>query len=196
MNDIVNLMKQRRTIRKYKSRQISERELDAILEAGLHAPSAGGRQSPIILACQNAEINAELGKLNKIQMELQMGQRKVSPGTVSAEQPSILDDENIKSAFYSAPTVLTLFAPKNNFNFTGDCFVAAQNMIIAACSLGIGSCMVARSAETFSTERGMEIQKKWGVSDELEAKVHVTLGYIDGVEPMYKSRKENRVVRV
>jgi nitroreductase len=64
---------------------------------------------------------------------------------VSAEQPSIRDDPSIKNGFYDAPTVLTLFARKDIYNLTGDCFVAAENMIIAAHSLGIGSCIVGRA---------------------------------------------------
>jgi len=192
MNDFINMMVKRRTIRKFKNEQISENELATIINTGLHAPNAGGRQSAIIVVCQDKELNDELGKINK---EIGLsGHKTPILGTISSEQPSILDDENIKSAFYGAPTVLTLFAPKDIYNLTGDCFVAAQNMIIAALSLGIGSCMIARSSETFDTERGKEIQKKWGVGEEYEARIHVVLGYIDGNEPSYKPRKENRII--
>lgn len=201
MNDFIRLMVSRRTIRRYKTEQITEDELSAILEAGLHAPNAGGRQSAIIVVSQNAELNDELGKLNRnSEMERRNGNnakmKKPEMGTVSTEQPSIIDDENIQSAFYGAPTVLTLFAPKGLYNLTGDCFVAAQNTVIAAASLGIGSCIVARASETFATGRGREIQKVWGISDEYEARVHVTLGYPKDNAPTYKARKEDRVIRV
>lgn len=191
MNDMINMMVTRRTIRRYKPDQILEQELSAILDAGLHAPNAGGGQSAIIVVSQNADINNELGAINRVAHPL-----KPEMGRVSKEQPSIADDINIKSAFYSAPTVFTLFAPKGLYNCTGDCFVAAENMIIAAQSLGIGSCMVARATETFETERGREIQKLWGIDDRYEARVHLALGYPEGNPPSYKPRKENRIVRV
>lgn len=79
-------------------------------------------------------------------------------GRVSKEQPSIIDDSNIKSGFYNAPTVITIFEKKDNYNQTRDCFVAAENIIIAAWSLGIGSCIVGKADKTFDTSQGKEIQ--------------------------------------
>ena len=192
MNKIIKNMLERRSIRKYRPEQITQEELKAILEAGLHAPNAGGNQSAIIVACQNAELNEELGKISR-QVE-SLG--KVRLGRVSAEQPSILDDENIRSGFYGAPTVITLFAKKDSYTLSGDCFMAAENIVLAAHSLGIGSCVVCRAGITFNTERGMEIQRNWGIGEEYKARIHVTLGYPDGNMPSYKPRKENRVIVV
>lgn len=188
MNETINMMKHRRTIRKYKPEQISDEELNAILDAGLHAPNAGGSQSAMIIACQNTALNDELGKINR-NAETNIGP---NAAPVSADQPSIRDNPSIKSGFYNAPTVLTLFAKKGIYNLTGDCFVAAENMVIAAQSLGIGSCIVGRAGDTFAAERGKEIQTSWGISDEYEARLHVTLGYPEGNEPKYKERKEGR----
>lgn len=189
MNDIINMMKDRRTIRRYKPGQIREAELTAILDAGLHAPNAGGAQSAVIVACQNPRINEELGIMNR------NAETNIGPGAapVSSEQPSIRDDPSLKSGFYGAPTVLTLFARKGIYNLTGDCFVAAENMVLAAQSLGIGSCIVGRAGSTFSTERGREILKSWGIGDAYEARLHVTLGYPEGDAPKYKVRKDGRV---
>ncbi|MDR0324934.1 MAG: nitroreductase family protein [Oscillospiraceae bacterium] len=192
MNDIVKMMTERRTIRRFRPEQISEKELNAILEAGLHAPNGGGGQSAIIVACQNIELNNELGRISR-NVENITGAKM---GRVSSEQPSIVDDENIINGFYDAPTVLTIFAQKDNYNQTGDCFVAAENMIIAAWSLGIGSCIVGRSAKTFATERGKEVQAVWGLHDEYEARLHVALGYPEGNTPSYKPRKNGRVIRI
>jgi nitroreductase len=192
MNETIKLMLNRRTIRRYKAKQIDERELQAILDAGLHAPNAGGGQSAIIVACQNTALNDELGRISRM-AETNIGS---NAAPVSSEQPSIRDDPNIKSGFYGAPTVLTLFARKDLYNLTGDCFVAAENIIIAAHSLGIGSCIVGRAQQTFGTERGKAIKAAWGIGEEYEAKLHVTLGYPEGNAPSYKPRKEGRIIRV
>ncbi|MDR1641307.1 MAG: nitroreductase family protein [Clostridiales bacterium] len=189
MNQVIDTMVKRRTIRKFKADQISDEELNAILEAGLHAPNAGGGQSSIIVVSQNAELNERLGKLSR-NAENITGARM---GRVSSEQPSIIDDESIKSAFYGAPTVLTIFA-KPGYNLTGDCFAAAENIVVAAWSLGIGAYIVGRCAKTFSTEEGAKIQEMWGLDGEFEARVHVVLGYPDGKEPSYKPRKDGRVI--
>lgn len=192
MNELNNMLIQRRTIRRYRQEQISQEELNEILEVGLHAPNAGGGQSAIIVACQNAELNEELGKISRGVETL----THVRMGRVSSEQPSIVDDERIKSGFYGAPTVITIFAKKDNYNQTGDAFVAAENIVVAAWVLGIGSCIVGRAYMTFATERGKEIQRAWGISDEYQARIHVTLGYPEGNSPSYKPRKEGRILCV
>jgi nitroreductase len=194
MNGIINNMIERRSIRKYKTEQITETDLEAILQAGIYAPSAGSRQSAIIVVCQNAEINTALGKINKAAFK---GSMSTETSYISKEQPSIADNAAIQSAFYDAPTVLTLFAPKQFLNSAADCYVAAQNIMLAAHSLGIGSCMVARAEDTFSSDLGRRIQKEWGIDETYEAKIHITLGYpADAKPPVAKPRKDGRIIRI
>jgi nitroreductase len=190
MNEVIMCMLERRSIRRYRPEQITDEELNAILEAGLYAPNAGGRQSAVIVACQNAEINVSLGKINKAAFR---GRFSTEDAYVSKEQPSIADDDSIESAFYNAPTVLTLFAPLNFLYSSADCYAAAQNMALAAHSLRIGSCIVARAEDTFTTELGRQLQKEWDIEDGFEAKVHLTLGYPASTLPKAKPRKENRL---
>jgi nitroreductase len=194
MNDIINTMIERRSIRKYKTEQITEAELEAILQAALYAPSAGSRQSAIIVVCQNAGLNTALGKINKAAFK---GRMSTETAYISKEQPSIADNAAIQSGFYDAPTVLTLFAPKNFLYSAADCYVAAQNIMLASYSLGVGSCMVARAEDTFSSELGQQLQKEWGIDETHEAKIHVTLGYPDYAKPpAAKPRKDGRIIRV
>jgi nitroreductase len=194
MNEIINNMLERRSIRKYKPEQIAEETLNIILLAGTYAPSAGGRQSPVIVACQNAGINDRLGKINKAAFK---GRISTAQSYVSREQPSVADDVSLKSGFYGAPTVLTLFAPKNFLYSVADCSAAAQNIMLAAHSLGVGSCMVARAEDTFADEPEQHLQQQWGIDSAYEAKMHVTLGYpSDDVPPKAKPRKEKRIIRV
>lgn len=61
---------------------------------------------------------------------------------VSREQPSIADDPKLINAFYDAPTVITMFAPKDFLFSVDDCAVAAENMMLAADALGVGSCYI------------------------------------------------------
>ncbi|MCH5229440.1 MAG: nitroreductase family protein [Muribaculaceae bacterium] len=190
MNKVIEDILSRRTIRNYKPEQIKPEELNEILETGLYAPTAGGRQSPLMLVCQNREINNILGKIN----------RKVfghanSDGIkfVSETQKSIADDDNIKSAFYDAPTVITLFAPKNWVYGVHDCTSMAITMALAAWSLGIGSCYVSRAEETFDTEFGKKVMKECGISPDYVASVHLCLGYPKDITNHAKPRKEGRI---
>ena len=55
MKDGLNALYERRSVRKYKSEQISDGELEQILKAGLCAPSAMNRQPAIIIAVQDKD---------------------------------------------------------------------------------------------------------------------------------------------
>ena len=63
-HDFLEIIKTRRSCRKFQDRQISRVELDAVLEAGTYAPSAGGRQSAFIVAVQNKEQRKKLAAMN------------------------------------------------------------------------------------------------------------------------------------
>lgn len=61
--------------------------------------------------------------------------------------------------------------------------------MLAAHSLGVASCLIARATETFISDRGKEIQEIWGIDDSYEAKTHVILGYPNVELPKPKERK-------
>jgi nitroreductase len=207
MNEIIQNIVTRRSIRKFQTQQVDEESLTEILLAASYAPSASGRQSPLIVVCQNEKINDELGKINRVlAQQLRAGPlfQQINAQTPTAEQnqadtpkdTASIADPALESAFYGAPTVITLFAPKNWYNFTMDCAVAAQNIALAAHSLGVSSCIIARALETFETETGKQYMKKWNIDETYEGKIHVLLGYMNGKTPEAKPRKEGHILRV
>lgn len=188
-------MLKRRSIRRFRKEQINDEELDTILHAGLYAPSAGGRQGVIFVVSQDKETNERLGRIKRQHFH---GRISTSDVYVSKEQPSIADDASIKNAFYDAPTLITLFAPKKFLYAESDACVAAENMLLAATSLGIGSCYIGSAWDSFDDPFGQEILRKWGVRCDYYAVLHVLLGYpedpIDEIKG--KPRKEGRIIRI
>lgn len=63
-NQLLELIKTRRSCRHYKAEQVSDELLNAVLEAGEYAPTGHGLQDPIIVAVQNDDIKAQLARLN------------------------------------------------------------------------------------------------------------------------------------
>lgn len=186
--DILDLMKERRAIRKYQDKQIATTDLEKIIEAGLYAPNAGGGQRARIVAVHNKELTAKIGKLNLAHFD----RNHLVGGFVSSEQPSIIDDPTIKSGFYGAPTVCVIFGAKNFLYSIPDAFCCAQNMVLEASNLGISSCIIARGEETFDNEYGKALLTKWGIPDTDVARCFVILGYCDGNYPAKKPRKAGR----
>ena len=186
--DVLDLMKERRSIRKYQDRQIDREDLEKIIEAGLYAPNAGGGQRARIVAVHNKELSEKIGRLNLARFD----RSKLAGGYVSAEQPSVIDNPDIKSGFYGAPTVCIIFGAKNFLYSIPDAFCCAQNMVLEAANLGIASCIIARGEETFDNEIGRALLKEWSIPDTDTVRCFVILGYCDGEYPKVKPRKDNR----
>ena len=186
--DILDIMKERRSIRKYQDRQIDREALEKIIEAGLYAPNAGGGQRTRIVAVHNKELAEKIGRLNLARFD----RSRLAGGYVSSEQPSVIDNPDIKSGFYGAPTVCVIFGARNFVYSIPDAFCCAENMVLEAANLGIASCIVARGEETFDNEVGRALLKEWDIHDTYTACCFVILGYCDGAYPRVKPRKDNR----
>lgn len=193
MPDIMEAILHRRSIRRFDERQIDEAGLQKILEAGLHAPSAGGRQGVVFAVCQDRRTNMRLGRIKRANSTPRMA----SAGNyVSREQPSIADDPKLTDAFYGAPTVVTLFALKGFLFSAEDCALAAENMMLAADALGIGSCYIGQGWTAFDDPFGQETLKKWDIRTDYYAVMQLLLGYPreGDPHPSAKPRRSGRVL--
>lgn len=185
---LMDIIKSRHSIRKYTDVQISREDLELILEAGNYAPNAGGGQRSMMVGIRNKELTTKIGIMNLAKFD----RSKLAGSYVSKEQPSTIDDPTIQNGFYGAPSVVAIFG-QNNFMFRiADAFCCAENMVLQATELGISSCIISRGEETFVSPEGQELLKEWNVPENYSAICFVILGYIDGVEPHTKPRKENR----
>ena len=171
-NEVLNAIKTRRSIRKYKAEQITDEQLDAILEAGTYAATGMGKQSPVIVVVQKPELIAKLSKMNAAVM-----------GTTS-------------DPFYGAPTVLIVLADPERGTYVEDGSLVMGNLMLAAHALDIGSCWIHRAKEEFESAEGQEILKDLGIEGEYEGIGHCVLGYVDGEYPATHPRKDNWVYYV
>ena len=172
MNETLQTLKNRRSVRAYLPKQIKEEELQQILEAGIYAPTGMGAQSPIMVVVQDKETISYLSKLNAEVM-----------GSTS-------------DPFYGAPTVIIVLADKNRGTCVEDGSLVIGNMMNAAASLGVGSCWIHRAKEVFESSEGKELLKKWGIQGDYIGVGNCILGYADGELPAAKPRKENYIYRV
>ena len=190
--ELLEMMKQRRSIRKYLPQRVEREKLDKIQEAGIYAPNPGGRQGTKIIILDNPELIEKIGVINA-----NCENRNWSGQGVSADQPSIIDDLSIRSGFYGAPALGIVCVPratKARVNVIGSAFVCAQNMVMEAYDLGVSSCIVGRAEDTFSQPGMQEILDAWGLDPAYMPMVFVCLGYIDGPYPKIKPRKEDRTL--
>ena len=160
------------SVKKYKSDPVPKEILDKIIEAGTHAASGLNKQSPIILAVTNKHVRDELSFLN------------------AGKDPFKRADP-----FYGAPVVLVVLADKQVPTYLYDGSLVMANLMLAAHSLGLGSCWIHRAKETFEMPEGKAILKKLGIEGDYEGIGNCVIGYAD-VVPEKKPRKENWVYTI
>ena len=173
MNQTINDLKTRRSIRKFKDKQITDEELKLILEAGTYAPTGRGLQSPKIVVIQNPDTIKEFSAWN----------RSFFPGDV----PEDLDP------FYGAKTLLIVLADSEIPTYVEDGASVLSVLVNAAHAVGVASCWIHRARDEFETEKGKELLKKWNIPDSYEGIGHVVLGYGDMDNPMPLPRKEDYI---
>jgi nitroreductase len=91
---------------------------------------------------------------------------------------------------WNAPTVILITADKTARFAEIDCALAAENILIAAESLGLGSIIIASTEFLFKSEKGEQLKKELGVPEGCEHICVVALGYKDENPPPKPRRKD------
>ena len=167
-------MKSRRSIRKFKPDMVEQEKIDQIVEAGLYAASGMGKQATKIIIVKNKAFRDKLSAIN---------------GKIMG-QPEGVDP------FYGAPVVLIVLADKDWFTGIYDGSLVMGNMMLAAHTLGVGSCWIHRAKEEFEIPEYKELLKSLGIEGNWEGIGHCILGYADGKEPVASPRKDHRVYTI
>ena len=173
-NEIIKALKTRRSVRAYKSEQITDDELKTVLEAGTWAPTAKGLQDPWIVAVQNPALLKRISRMNAAVW----GRDDIDP-------------------FYGAPTFVLVFGTADWVNAVPDGSLVLGNMMNAAHAIGLGSCWINREREMFATDEGKALMHELGLPDGLIGIGALALGYPAAPPKDPKPRKENyyRIVK-
>lgn len=173
MNEVLKAMEERRSCRSFLPEQLKEGDLEQILRAGTFAATGMGRQSPKIVVLQNPEDIAALERMNAAVL----GNPDAHP-------------------FYGAPTVCVVLAEAGAFTNVEDGSLVIGNLMLAAWSLGVGSCWIHRAKEEFASSEGKALLKKWGVEGDYIGVGHCILGYPAGEYRPAKPRNNDYILRV
>ncbi len=170
MNQTIQDMLQRRSVRSFRPDMVPEETINEIIGAGLFAASGKNRQSTKIIAVTNKKLRDKLSESNR-----QIG------GWAEGFDP-----------FYGAPVVLIVISDATNPNRVYDGSLVMGNLMLAAYSLGVGSCWIHRAKQEFEQEEYRKLLSDLGIEGEWEGIGHCVLGYADG-EPKDLPRKPDRV---
>jgi nitroreductase len=168
--DAIEAIMKRKSVRSYKNEQISDKDLETILEAGKSGPGGGAYHLSVI---QKPELLQKINDATKAVMLAGTGFMK--------ERASLPGYEPI----YGAPTLILLSAGDPNGIANTSC--SAENMLVAATALGLGSCYLMSIRGAFSSdskavayENGPGLLKECGIPDGNQVNCAVILGYQAG----------------
>lgn len=167
MNNTIQSIEGRRSIRMYKPDQISQKELDVLLHAGVWAPSARNKQLRHITVVQNSQLLDEF--------------------SVQTLQILNIDREGYH-LFHRAPAVLVLSAEVEAEYRCEDIGIMTQSICLAAQSIGLGTCILGLPQALFLSPGGAPFIKKMGIPEGYEPILSISVGYPTGEEPLAKPR--------
>lgn len=171
MNEVIKAMKERRSVRKFKSDMPPKSDIEQIIEAGLYAASGKNMQSAKIIAITDKTLRDEISALN-----CKIG------GWDEGFDP-----------FYNAPVILMVIADKSFPTSIYDGSLVMGNLMLAAHSLGLGSIWIHRAKEECETPEIKKLLADLGIEGEWEGVGHCAVGYADVDTSKILERKPDRV---
>lgn len=168
--EMLTLIKTRRSCRSYRPDAVPDDVLDKVLEAGTYAPTGGGRQSPVIIAVRDPKLRSALSAMNA----------EIMGGNTDP--------------YYGAPVVVLVLAEGNTFVEDGTCVL--ENLMLAAHAMGLATVWVHREREMFDSKKGKTMLRTLGLPETLRGVGAVALGYAAQEPTKVAPRKQNYIVKL
>jgi F420 biosynthesis protein FbiB-like protein len=203
MNDVLENIYLRRSVRNYTQNDVADDIIRELIKAGTYAPTAGNRQPWRFVVIKNREMITRLSerakKLWLVWLD-RMGEI-ADPQVKRLANQMKMPEFNI---FYNAPVLVLIFAAARasshreafaaeaeNMFLRDDCAAAAENMMLAAQSLGIGSCWIGFG---LSLDSDQDTRQELSVPEGYRLMVPLIFGYPVKVSQTAPSRNEDVIL--
>lgn len=175
MKDVIEIIKTRRCVREFREDAISNEDIKFLIDCARYAPSGFNLQPWSFLVIKNKDSLLKLSESGKKAMipilePMKNADKKASDFLVFLKTKGT-------SLFYNAPLLVIIFGNKNAPTVDFDCAMAAQNMMLAAHSKGIGSCWIGGLQPALMDEK---ILKEIGAPQGYKAVAPLIFGYPEG----------------
>lgn len=176
-NEVVKTIMERRSVRKYLDKQVEHAKLEVIARCGVNAPNGMNKQPWAVRIVESKEwidgVTSEFVKKNK-----EMAER----------------DKNFKNMFRNAPNVIVIATPKGQGQI--DAGLMGGNMVIAAQSLGLGTCCLGGPVQFVKNDESAKLYlEKLQIPDGYEIAYMIAVGYPDE-QPEAKPRDMNKILYI
>lgn len=169
MSEVLKAIAERSSIRAYKKEALTEEEIKSLIIAGLQAPTARNQQEVHISVVDGSHpILAEIEKEKR---------EELSANADEKTKESILNNPN--NFYYNAPTVFILSVDKDFYWGKLDAGISAQNIVLAAQSLGLGSLIIGIIRSALEGEKKEYFAKALAFPKNYEFAIAVAVGHKD-----------------
>lgn len=175
MQDIVDMIRSRRCVRQYKQDAVSDEDVEFLIDCGIQAPSGFNAQPWKFLVIKDKEIQDKISEHGKKAL-IPMIEPMKDTSQKFADFLTFLKAEET-SLFYGAPVLVIILGDENVMTVDYDCAMAAQTMMLAAKSKGIGSCWIGAATPALMDK---DILKELGVPEGYKVVAPLIFGYPDG----------------
>ena len=173
-NAVIETIMSRRSIRAYEDRAVPRDTMEIITDCGINAPNGMNKQEWEIRVIDNPEF---INGITELYIK---------------ENPYYAKDPGFKNMFRNAPTVVFIGAPDNTYSGV-NCGLLGENMILAAWSMGIGSCCLGGPVRFINSEAGSEYLKQLKFSEGYSLIYAIGFGF-PAEEPEAKPRDKGKVM--
>ncbi len=137
--EAIELIRTRRSTRKFKETAVGAWNLEQIIDAGRHAPSGGNNQSTHFFVIMNRQVLDDLAALVK----QEFSKMEVTEGMYPSMARAITRAKEENYIFnYGAPVLIVTANKVGYGNAMADCACALENMMIMCNALDLGSCWI------------------------------------------------------
>lgn len=183
---VTDAIYKRRAVRNYTSKKIDADTIRKLLDAAVHAPTAMHLEPWAFAVIQDAEVLKRLSEKSK---EMLKAEIKNFPPEKAQSLLERFANPNV-NIFYNAGTLIVIYGKPLSPFTEADCWLAAENLMLAACAMGLGTCIIGLAVSALNTP---EWKKELNVPEDTKAFVAIIVGEPEGETPP-KPRKEPEIL--
>lgn len=182
--NLAEAIENRRSVRSYTAQKVDKATIDQLIAAAIQAPSASNAQPWSFAVIQDAALLKDYSDRTKKMLLAAM-----TADSPHAKYRSMLANPDF-NIFYTAGTLLMIYAKPRGLHSYGDCCLAAQNTMLTAHSLGLGTCWIGFARTLLDLP---ETKRELGVPEDYTIVAPIIVGYPQGRIPQL-SRDEPEIL--
>jgi len=166
----------RRSVRSYAPKILDSATIETLLDAAVRAPTAMHEEPWAFVIVQNRQLLEQLSDRAKPLFVEEVRHRNAQGANHSFDHFTRPDFD----IFYGAGTLIIICAKPAGPFVTADCWLAAENLMLAACAMGLGSCVIGSAVAALNIHK---VKTELGIPDEYSAIAPIVVGTPGGETP-------------